>query len=79
MLPKNQVRKGLSLKSHPMEIKSVIGKWDYRLADGQIWNARRLIRYRPAYRPLLEIDFDELEMDSQQFGNPNQKVHTMKL
>ncbi len=72
ILPKCQVRKGQSPKSRPMEIRSIVGKWDYRLSDGQVWNARRLIRYRPAYRPIPEIEFEEMEY-------PPRREHTMRL
>ncbi len=48
-LPRSEYRKGQSLKSRPMRIISQIGRWDFRLSDGQIWNARSLFRYRPAH------------------------------
>ncbi|MCP4345568.1 MAG: DDE-type integrase/transposase/recombinase [Desulfobacterales bacterium] len=79
ILPKSRVRKGQSPKSRPMVIKALIGKWDYRLSDGQVWNARRLIRYRPAYRPSPEIDLEDLDYFVPEIENQRQKQHSMKL
>ncbi len=48
-LPKTDYKKGQSPKSRPMRIISqVSSRWDFRLSDGQVWNARSLFRYRPS-------------------------------
>ncbi len=59
--PSHEIRKGFSPYSRPMKIISKIGKWDFRLEDNSIWNARNLRRYRPALRnfPMLTIEEDE--------------------
>ena len=46
--PKTLVHKGQSPLSRPIRIVSQVSRWDFRLADGKIWNARRLRRFRPA-------------------------------
>lgn len=50
--PHTTVLKGQSPWSEPLQIVQVIGRWCYKLSDGQVWNARRLSRYRP--EPTLE-------------------------
>ncbi len=47
-LLKSDFRKGQSPKSKPVRIVSQIGRWNFQLSDGQIWNARALSKYRPA-------------------------------
>ena len=48
MITKLDVRKGLSPFSKPMKIIAQLGRWDYKLEDGKVWNARSLRKYRPA-------------------------------
>lgn len=43
------VLKGLSEYSKPLIVKQYMGKWTYKLSDGQVWNAKRL---RHVYDPL---------------------------
>ena len=40
------VQKGYSPFSSPRKIIEVLGNYTYRLSDGQVWNARRLVRAR---------------------------------
>ncbi len=42
-----------------MRIKEVIGKWDYSLTDGQIWNARKLFKYHPANQPGFQLELED--------------------
>ena len=60
-LPKDSFRKGQSPKSRPLSVRAQVGKWDYRLSDGQIWNARKLYRYRPAFHPEETISLEDLD------------------
>ncbi|MCP3663195.1 MAG: hypothetical protein GY696_11990 [Gammaproteobacteria bacterium] len=64
--PKAEVRKGQSPKSMLIRIISQKSKWDYRLADGTLWNARSLFRYRPARKeaePMPDLDFEEFTVN----------------
>jgi hypothetical protein len=54
-LPPISVRKGTSPFSQPLRVIQILGRWNYRLSDGQPWNARKLSRYRPHSVPDPEI------------------------
>jgi len=45
--PPSSFLKGESPLSQPLRVIKVVGDYCYMLADGQVWNARRLSRYRP--------------------------------
>ena len=58
-LPCSQFRKGQSRYAGPKQIIEVKGRWVFKVDDGTIWNARKLIRYRPAVIP----SYEDLELE----------------
>ena len=42
----SQVPKGCSPFSKPLRVTKVLGNYTYTLDNGQVWNARKLVRYR---------------------------------
>ena len=44
-LPTTLVRKGQSPWSKPLQVTEVLGRYSFRLTDGQKWNARRMKRW----------------------------------
>jgi len=45
--PPSTYLKGQNPYSRPLQVIECHGRWNYKLSDGQTWNARRLIRHRP--------------------------------
>ncbi|MCP3666896.1 MAG: DDE-type integrase/transposase/recombinase [Gammaproteobacteria bacterium] len=45
--PPSTVLKGQNPYSEPLKVEKRLGRWKYRLTDGRIWNARRMVRHRP--------------------------------
>ena len=48
--------KGCSPFSEPRQVTRVCGNYTYELSDGQIWNARKLVRVRPLPPATISIE-----------------------
>ena len=54
-----QVPKGCSPFSTPRRVIEVLGNYTYKLNDGQVWNARKLVRHRKPPPQFLRADEDD--------------------
>ncbi len=53
------VPKGTSPFTSPFKITAILGNYTYKLDDGQIWNAKNLVRYVPKQRQDVQIVADD--------------------
>ena len=54
-----QVPKGCSPFLTPRRVIEVLGNYTYKLNDGQVWNARKLVRHRKPPPQFLRVDEDD--------------------
>ena len=59
-LPSAEVQKGCNPRSAPQRILEALGNYTYKLDSGQIWNARKLMRYRGPTHHDLELEHHHL-------------------
>ena len=78
------VPKGTSPFSAPRQVTRVLGNFTYELDDGQVWNARKLVRIRAPPPPGITIDLEETarrRSSRTNFGVPPERLlyHHMLL
>jgi hypothetical protein len=56
---KIHVPKGTSPFTSPFKVIAALGNYTYKLDDGQIWNAKNLVRYVPKQQQYVEMAVDE--------------------
>jgi transposase InsO family protein len=56
---KIHVPKGTSPFTSPFKVTAALGNYTYKLDDGQIWNAKNLVKYVPKQRQYVEMAVDE--------------------
>ena len=54
--PPAEVSKGANPRSAPKQVTEVLGRWTYKLSDGQTWNAKKLKGYRCPTMQQVEME-----------------------
>ncbi|MCP3666592.1 MAG: hypothetical protein GY696_29520 [Gammaproteobacteria bacterium] len=64
--------KGRSPYSEPLHVIESMGRWNYKLSDGQTWNARRMIKHHPPTPSFKDIEEEFMRNKSSQVDLPRQ-------
>ena len=68
--PSNTFFKGQNPYSQLLEVVECRGRWNYKLSDGQVWNARRLIHNCPQATTWDEEDEESINIPPRQVPAP---------